>query len=300
MSHALSVIIHRNFHAIYLLLATSIMSAAGLSTIARYAIPSSPAAAGAAAAAAGASNEAAPGKLFSLVISGGSVVDFAHAAGPNRSAIVNAANEACLGGGGVDGAVSDAGGPNLLRDRMALPFATAAVDDGGSSSRRTLDGVRCPTGDAVVTGPGDYGDLGVRYVIHAVGPNYTTYDDGGGRSSSGPSSESCRSGTAGYEEGDALLRSAYVNSMRRAAENGLEAVAFSLISSGIFRGRHSKKEVLKIGVEGIVDGFVSEVGQGGPVAEGAAALQEVHLCAFNAEEAKLLCEICEELGLEKE
>ena len=254
-----------------LLLSISIMSASGLSTIARYAIRSSPAAAGAN------KNEAAS-KLFSLVISGGSVVDFTYAANPSKSAIVNAANEGCLGGGGVDGAISDAGGPNLLQDRMALPFAT--VDD-GEGCKRALNGVRCLTGDAVITGPGDYGDLGVSYVIHAVGPNYMMYD---GRSSSNLSSDdSCESDTASYEEGDALLRSAYVNSMLRAAKNGLEAVAFSLISSGIFRGRHSKKEVLKIGIEGIVDGFVSEVGQGGAIAEGAEALKEVHLCAFNAE-----------------
>lgn len=270
-----------------ILFSISTMSATGLSTIARYAIRSSPAAAGA-------NNNEAASKLFSLVISGGSVVDFTYAANPGKSAIVNAANEGCLGGGGVDGAISDAGGPNLLQDRMALPFATVDDDEGG---KKTLNGVTCLTGDAVITGPDDYGDLGVNHVIHAVGPNYMMYD---GRSSSNLSSDSCESDTASYEEGDALLRSAYVNSMRRAAENGLEAVAFSLISSGIFRGRHSKKEVLKIGIEGIVDGFVSEVGQSGAIAEGAEALEEVHLCAFNAEEARLLSEICEELGLEKE
>ena len=259
--------------------AAIIMSATGLSTIARYAIRST-----------GGASANTSDKLFSLVISGGSVVDFTYVDGKN-AAIVNAANEGCLGGGGVDGAISDAGGPNLLAHRMDLPFATV--------EGRTRNGVRCPTGQAVITGPGDYGDLGVSYVIHAVGPNYMMYDDDS-------DSESCEaeSATTGYLRGDALLRSAYVNAMRRAAEHDLSAVAFSLISSGIFRGRHSRREVLKIGIEGITRDFVSAIMMGVDGDEGGraatSALEEVHLCAFNAEEARLLTEICEELGFEKE
>lgn len=69
-------------------------------------------------------------------------------------AIVNAANSALAGGGGVDGAIHRAAGPELAR---------AAMVHG-----------RCPPGEAVLT-PGFR--LPARFVIHAVGPVWT----GGGR-----------------------------------------------------------------------------------------------------------------------
>lgn len=64
-------------------------------------------------------------------------------------ALVNAANAALAGGGGVDGAIHRAGGPEIMEE----------------TRRRYPAG--CPTGSAVIS---TAGKLAARYVIHAVGP----------------------------------------------------------------------------------------------------------------------------------
>jgi len=71
-------------------------------------------------------------------------------------AIVNAANQHLAGGGGVDGAIHRAGGPQIMQEL-----------------RERYDG--CPTGSAVVTGAGR---LRARYVIHAVGPRWRDGEHG--------------------------------------------------------------------------------------------------------------------------
>ena len=111
-------------------------------------------------------------------------------------AIVNAANEAMLGGGGVDGAIHRAAGKRLVEACRAVP--------------EVRPGVRCPTGEARIT-PGF--DLAARYVIHTVGPVWS-----------------------GGEAGEpGLLAACYRSSLRLAQENGVRSLAFPAISCGVYR-----------------------------------------------------------------
>jgi len=109
-------------------------------------------------------------------------------------AIVNAANSGLLGGGGVDGAIHRAGGPEILAACKELRSTT--LPDG------------LPAGQAVVT---TAGRLPARWVIHTVGPVYSRRED--------------RSAT---------LRSAYTSSLEVADELEAASVAFPLISAGIY------------------------------------------------------------------
>ena len=74
-------------------------------------------------------------------------------------AIVNAANPALAGGGGVDGAIHRAGGPAIMQELDVI--------------RRQIG--RCDTGSAVVT---TAGNLPARWIIHAVGPVYRGGEEG--------------------------------------------------------------------------------------------------------------------------
>jgi O-acetyl-ADP-ribose deacetylase len=109
-------------------------------------------------------------------------------------AIVNAANSSLLGGGGVDGAIHRAAGPELLR---------ACRDLRASSHREGL-----PVGDAVAT-PGFA--LPARWVIHTVGPNRH----------------------AGQTVPE-LLASCFRRSLEVANELGAASVAFPAVSAGVY------------------------------------------------------------------
>ena len=115
----------------------------------------------------------------------------------DAEAIVNAANSALLGGGGVDGAIHRAAGEELLEECKRIK-RTVLKDSGGL----------LPTGQAVMTGGCN---LAAKYVIHTVGPVYRQVDNPG-----------------------ELLRNAYDNSLRLAEETGIRSVAFPSIGTGVY------------------------------------------------------------------
>ena len=133
-------------------------------------------------------------------------------------AIVNAANERCLGGAGVDGAVHTAAGKNLA-DYIAKNFLEITKD------------VRCFTGAAKATPAFGLTKNNIQCIVHAVGPRYS--DD----------------------NKENLLRSVYTNSLASAREYAqknnvvLKSIAFPSISTGIFG--YPVNEASKIAIDTI-------------------------------------------------
>ena len=111
------------------------------------------------------------------------------------TAIVNAANSTLLGGGGVDGAIHRAGGPQILKECQEI--------------RKTVYPDGLPTGQAVIT---TGGNLPAKYVIHTVGPIY----------SRDPEREA------------ELLAACYQNSLVLARQHAVSSIAFPSISTGAY------------------------------------------------------------------
>ncbi|KAL6530402.1 hypothetical protein OROHE_014755 [Orobanche hederae] len=112
----------------------------------------------------------------------------------SSDAIVNPANERMLGGGGADGAIHRAAGPELREACYKV--------------LEVKPGVRCPTGEARIT-PGFR--LPASHVTHTVGPIYDI-----------------------DENPEASLRNAYRNSLRIAKEHDIQYIAFTAISCGVY------------------------------------------------------------------
>jgi O-acetyl-ADP-ribose deacetylase len=123
-------------------------------------------------------------------------------------AIVNAANERMLGGGGVDGAIHRAAGPELYEACLAIP--------------EVRPGVRCPTGESRIT-PGF--KLPARRVIHTAGPVWH-----GGR----------------QREAE-LLASCYRSALALAREHQVRSIAFPAISCGVYGYPLEKAAAIAVG-----------------------------------------------------
>lgn len=146
-----------------------------------------------------------------LTVVRGNIIDFEG----TDTTIVNSTNERCLGGGGVDKAISEAGGTTLREARKALPLVG--------------HNVRCPTGDVKMVGPNSFGSLLVPYILLAVGPDYRV----------------------NHSRGDSHLRAVYTKCCKLAGKEQLKKLVFPLISAGTYRGEKDLKEILKIAVESV-------------------------------------------------
>ena len=167
-------------------------------------------------------------------------------------AIVNAANQVMLGGGGVDGAIHCAAGPELYEACLKVP--------------EVQPGVRCPTGEARIT-PGF--KLPAKFVIHTVGPVY-------------------RDGLHGEPE---KLAACYRNSLALAAENGCKSIAFPCISTGIYgypiedAAKIAVREVGDYLTQRYRETEVAESGQSSMARTPAAPPMEVIFCCFSERDA---------------
>ncbi|MCC5831698.1 MAG: macro domain-containing protein [Chlamydiales bacterium] len=117
-------------------------------------------------------------------------------------AIVNAANSFLKGGGGVDGAIHRAAGPELAEACRRY------------KQERGISNIE--VGDAVLTESFEIQESNpkIRYVIHAVGPNCVV--------------------AAQNRDKENILKKAYQNSLERAREEGIRSIAFPAISTGIY------------------------------------------------------------------
>ena len=133
-----------------------------------------------------------PDVLDRIVVTTGDITNL------SADAIVNAANQTLLGGGGVDGAIHRGAGPQLGEYNRAL---------GG-----------CPTGLAKITPSFNLASSGISHIIHTVGPVWGA-DEGV---------------KLGETHEDVLLASCYQQSLKLATKHGCKTVAFPAISTGVY------------------------------------------------------------------
>ena len=132
-------------------------------------------------------------KKTQLVIAKGNIVKC-----QNMGAIVNPANPGLWGGGGACGAIFNAAGWDNLQD------ACNAINNGNGIN----------FGQACITGSFNLKNQGIKYIIHAAGPDCGVITD--------------------PQEQNRLLAETYTNSLKIADQNKLTSIAFPFISAGIY------------------------------------------------------------------
>jgi O-acetyl-ADP-ribose deacetylase (regulator of RNase III) len=152
-----------------------------------------------------------------LFISSGSILDY------SGDAIVNAANEGCVGGFGVDEQINIAGGYELKIERKKL---------GG-----------CKTGNAKITQ--SFLHSKVKWIIHAVGPAYRLKFE--------MNKEDKENVEKYLKEKDKLLISAYKASLKISKEHSISKIGFCLLSTGVFRGIRDLKDILEISLLTLIE-----------------------------------------------
>jgi O-acetyl-ADP-ribose deacetylase (regulator of RNase III) len=138
----------------------------------------------------------------------------------NVDCIVNAAHEALMGGGGVDGAIHRAAGPSLLQECRAIS--------------QVEPGVRCRVGEACITSGGR---LLAKYVIHTVAPKFVGSVVKTSKALDGlfdlQSWSLTRNIYKNAKEGtDEDLAACYENCIKLADSNNITSIAFPSLGTG--------------------------------------------------------------------
>lgn len=165
-------------------------------------------------------------------------------------AIVNAANEQLRGGAGVCGSIFNAAGWDKLQ------LACNAY-----SAHNT---VRCPVGKSCITDSFDLKARGIKYIIHAVGPDCRIIKD--------------------PKQQDALLESSYNSSLLLADQNDIKSIAFPFISSAIYA--FPKERACEIALRTVLD-----------YAKNSHTKIAIHFVLFSQDDYDLFCDMLKKIKL---
>jgi len=197
-----------------------------------------------------------PSASCTLNLAGGSILDY------EGDAFINAANEGCTGGFGVDEMVNKAGGDELKEARKQL---------GG-----------CKTGGAKVTR--SFNHTRTSWIVHAVGPVYRVNKLKQGFD------ESDERAVPYMHSLDPLLVSAYRASLERANEVSARKLGFCMLSAGVFRGARALEDIVQIAVRTLAQTLKQN-----PV-----DFESVTLVGYTQEERETMQAVGEQVKLELE